>query len=391
MKNRVVRLRGHAVGWLGIVFLLLQYSSATAGQFDGWCFPANDCTGEPSRIEDDTFSTCEAFCTMSNQTKVGGLDASLYTVTCEGDHLEEPSVGRTIFMSSRSDQGETTTFAIDSNGVTELIKCPNPQPTPKDAVSVTLHNSCLADQSDERVTLVGNLDHQIFPGPPRYEDVTKGDVPEPTYILHLDRPICVASELGNLHEIDRIHVYAEGSDQQGSVWSSLRMLIGSKVAVVGEVPFPSHTGHHHAPAVMAIDSVSAWTGDLTWAYGTAATTVQAFYEALAVGDGLEASSFIVPEKRSGGPLSADSLTQFYKKLKTPLRLLRVTPKAANEFSASYMYEVPNGSLCSGESVVKTTQREGRNLIASITAIDSCSKPNAPVNKNSGLSDIFKVD
>ncbi|GAN88378.1 hypothetical protein Gain_0191_011 [Komagataeibacter intermedius TF2] len=31
----------------------------------------------------------------------------------------------------------------------------------------------------------------MFPGPPDYEDMQKGDMPEPEYILRLHDPICI--------------------------------------------------------------------------------------------------------------------------------------------------------------------------------------------------------
>ena len=37
----------------------------------------------------------------------------------------------------------------------------------------------------------GRLTRPVFPGPPNYEDVRRGDAREPAYILTLDRPACV--------------------------------------------------------------------------------------------------------------------------------------------------------------------------------------------------------
>jgi hypothetical protein len=38
------------------------------------------------------------------------------------------------------------------------------------------------------------LNYRIFAGPPNYEDVRKGDTPEPIYILTLAEPICASRD-----------------------------------------------------------------------------------------------------------------------------------------------------------------------------------------------------
>lgn len=232
--------------------------------------------------------------------------------------------------------------------------------------------NCITVGEGRSVTLTGTLDHQIFPGPPNYEDVTTGDVPEPTFILNFDQPICFTGdpELADLGEISRAHIFV-AIDQTKPLLAALRTMIGRNVIVSGREPFPAITGHHHGPVVMAIDSVSGWNDDPTWTYGTAATTVQAFYQALAAGDGDEASTFVIAEKRTKGPLSASSLTEFYRDLRTPLRLIDVSSDSEREFTVLYTYEMSTGSFCNGEATVKTMDVDGHNLISSITAKNGC--------------------
>jgi hypothetical protein len=53
------------------------------------------------------------------------------------------------------------------------------------------------------------LTYNIFPGPPNFEDVRKGDKPEPTYILQLLKPICVSGDefIDPKKQIDRIQFF----------------------------------------------------------------------------------------------------------------------------------------------------------------------------------------
>ena len=49
---------------------------------------------------------------------------------------------------------------------------------------------CIDVASQKPIQLSGRLDHRVFPGPPNYEDVQKGDAPESAYILELASPRC---------------------------------------------------------------------------------------------------------------------------------------------------------------------------------------------------------
>src|SRR6202040_3630539 len=111
--------------------------------------------------------------------------------------------------------------------------------------------------------------------------------------------------------------------------TKLRKLVGSRVRVEGKSAFGPHTGHHHAPLLLPINSVDR-EADPTEAYGTAMTTVQAFYLALAAGRGEEAVRFVVPEKRRSGPFSAKAITTFYGNLDEPLTLQDVAAAGQNE-------------------------------------------------------------
>jgi hypothetical protein len=68
----------------------------------------------------------------------------------------------------------------------------------------------------EPSSLTGELQLKILPGPPEYEDVQSGDIPEPTYLLELDADICLEGvrwsrlvrQFGGLAKVDRVGFYA---------------------------------------------------------------------------------------------------------------------------------------------------------------------------------------
>jgi len=93
---------------------------------------------------------------------------------------------------------------------------------------------------------------ETHPGPPNYEDITKGDKPETIWALRLDRSICInsASDLNeaedNLQEIQLV--------LKATQYVRYRNLIGRKVSVSGTL-FDSHTGHHHKKVLLTTDQI----------------------------------------------------------------------------------------------------------------------------------------
>ena len=101
------------------------------------------------------------------------------------------------------------------------------------------------------------------------------------------------------------------------------------------------------------------------------TTVQAFYLALAAGNGDEAAKFVIPQKRSVGPLSSKAITTFYGDLIEPLTLIDVTAVHPDEFRVRYGFVARGPRPCNGVAIVRTTNVGGANLIASIKAMNGC--------------------
>jgi hypothetical protein len=239
-------------------------------------------------------------------------------------------------------------------------------------VESSANASCIDLKQKDVLSFQGTLNYRIFPGPPNYEDVRKGDTPEPTYILKLDNPICATGDefVDQNIKFDRIQIFPESDKAAQALWRDLRGFIGQRVLVAGTGAFGRHTGHHHAPLMLPIASISA-AFDPTKSHGTSMTTVQGFYLALGAGNGEEAVKFVVPEKRSSGPLSAVAISNFYSNLVEPLTLIDVVPTRSDEYRVRYTYVAPARGRCDGEALVRTTKVGGLNLIDSIKAIGGC--------------------
>jgi hypothetical protein len=241
------------------------------------------------------------------------------------------------------------------------------------AAALSVNAACINLKQTSSLSFEGALSYRIFAGPPNYEDVRKGDAPEPAYILTLDASVCVEGDefLNPGQPFDKIQVYPADRNGVGhALWRDLRQLVAKRVSVEGKSAFGAHTGHHHAPLLLPIIRI-AIAFDPTKAYGTAMTTVQAFYMALGAADGEEASKFVVPEKRSSGPLSARAMTNFYSKLIVPLTLVDIVPVGSDQYRVRYSYVASGAGRCNGESFVRTTKINGMNLIESIRAISEC--------------------
>ncbi len=232
---------------------------------------------------------------------------------------------------------------------------------------VLAHADCIDLGKGEPSSLSGILTHHIFAGPPNFEDVQKGDTPEPGYVLTLDKDICLTGDADfadpklRFDEVQLVPTEETGED--------MRTLRDSRVRVFLKNPMPAMTGHHHRPLVAWVTAIEP-QGDPTKNYGTAATTVEAFYKALETGDGMLAARFIIPEKTEKGLLSPGALSRFYGNLDEPLKLHDVHAIAEDRFLVRYRFR-DGDRICDGRATVTTTRRDGRAFIKSIRADSGC--------------------
>ena len=112
---------------------------------------------------------------------------------------------------------------------------------------------CLAYEPSV-VSLDGELRSSLFPGPPNYTSIARGDYPESVLILTLDRAVCVSgdpsSSRNSQSHYDLLEVQLVLSKDQA------RSLIGKRVRASGTL-FGAHTGHHRTPIVLQVRSIRA--------------------------------------------------------------------------------------------------------------------------------------
>jgi hypothetical protein len=109
------------------------------------------------------------------------------------------------------------------------------------------------------VVLSGVIERSVFPGPPNYESVAKGDAEEICWLLTLRQPICLEAGVDLSGAIDdnghsgirKIQLVFEGSDG----YRIYRDLVGKSVQATGGL-FAAFSGHHHAEVLMTVDDLA---------------------------------------------------------------------------------------------------------------------------------------
>ena len=106
--------------------------------------------------------------------------------------------------------------------------------------------ACYDLSKSEPHVLTGVLSHRIFPGPPGYQDVQRGDQPEPGYLLTLPAPICLTGD--DFADPDAPFNEAQLVETDETA-KAMRALIDRTVTVELTRPMAAETGHHHRPLV----------------------------------------------------------------------------------------------------------------------------------------------
>ena len=117
-------------------------------------------------------------------------------------------------------------------------------------------SNCLRD--GDAVTLSGRVSREVFPGPPNYQSVAKGDRPTVYWILVLADARCFS--VGSMGDREA------GKDQpllkrfqlvfpDAKDYDTYRAAVGAFVSVMGELS-ESHTAHHKTPALLTVKTLS---------------------------------------------------------------------------------------------------------------------------------------
>lgn len=235
---------------------------------------------------------------------------------------------------------------------------------------------CYDLSKGEPRSLSGKLTYVVYPGPPNYESVQKGDTPEPAYILELASAICLQGDEDFADSAIQFSAVHLSSGKETS--RQLKPLVNKNVTVKLNDPFAAHTAHHRAPLVAGVTSVQLGAGkpkasrtlEFVDEYGTAATTIRAFYSALEDGQGEIASTYIVPEKRTIPAFVGANLTRFYGGLAKPIQLTEIAQTDAESYTVRYTFATKS-KVCDGIANITTSVRDGRNFILSIKPLNGC--------------------
>ncbi len=118
-------------------------------------------------------------------------------------------------------------------------------------------NPCLKYEP-EVVELHGMVKRVVFPGPPNYESIKKGDEPEPYWVLYLPKEICVQGD-----PKDEFNSETEKNVKSLQLmdvdYKKDRGLLGKSVVVKGTL-MHSYTGHHHTPVLVQVKSIEKAPG-----------------------------------------------------------------------------------------------------------------------------------
>jgi len=114
---------------------------------------------------------------------------------------------------------------------------------------VAAFGACFDYNVHHRVTLVGDVIRETFPGRPNFESIANGDEPETYLLFRLKSPICVHPEQGDLDDGPEENVMTMQmlltTDQSIKYY---RSLMGKTLILQGSF-FAQITGHHHTPVL----------------------------------------------------------------------------------------------------------------------------------------------
>jgi len=108
------------------------------------------------------------------------------------------------------------------------------------------------------VTLTGTLGAHVFPGPPNYESIKRGDRKERAIILRLAAPTCTTRSdppqglddpEANIRELQLVVT-------KSAHWKTVERRLGKRVLVTGTL-FHAHTGHHRTKVLIDITNIRA--------------------------------------------------------------------------------------------------------------------------------------
>jgi len=107
------------------------------------------------------------------------------------------------------------------------------------------------------VSLTGRLSSQVFPGPPNYQSIRRGDRKETALLLGLVQTICTTGNDPQGFDVPETEVrQVQLAITKEAHWKIARRLVGKHVTVTGTL-FHAHTGHHRTKVLIDVANVRA--------------------------------------------------------------------------------------------------------------------------------------
>jgi uncharacterized protein DUF4431 len=107
------------------------------------------------------------------------------------------------------------------------------------------------------VSVSGTLRSRVFPGPPNYESIKRGDRPETAIIVTLTSPTCTTSTSATPDDLSTPETDIREMQlvlTKPSDWKLAKRLLGKPVVLTG-ILFHAHTGHHRTKVLLSVSEL----------------------------------------------------------------------------------------------------------------------------------------
>jgi hypothetical protein len=111
-------------------------------------------------------------------------------------------------------------------------------------------SSCLAYEPIV-VTISGLMNKFDLAGRPNYENIEQGDEKETSWVLKLQKPVCVNKDRYDTVNVSESTITDIQLVLNTDMYQKYRPLLKKQVVVKGTL-FHSHTGHHHTPVLLQV-------------------------------------------------------------------------------------------------------------------------------------------
>jgi hypothetical protein len=107
------------------------------------------------------------------------------------------------------------------------------------------------------VSLTGTLRSQVFPGPPNYESIRRGDRKETAIILTLVARACTTGNDPQGFDVPETGIREmQLVVKKDAHWKTVRRLMGNRAIVTGTL-FHAHTGYHRTKVLVDVTNIRA--------------------------------------------------------------------------------------------------------------------------------------